>query len=88
MSGVPHDQRFIAKIDDPNGLLVGDIAQEILAVPIIMGTSEEKEKKALDLPNAVLLLINKIDGGAFSQEESEYVSSFAPLIGRSLDIIM
>ena len=39
----------------------------MLAVPIIMGTSEEKEKKALDLPNAVLILINKTDGGAFSQ---------------------
>lgn len=39
------------------------------------------------LPAGVLILINRLDGAPFSQDDAEAVSNFAPLIARALDIV-
>ncbi len=86
MSGVQTDSRFIPKMDDPNGIESDSPAKEILAVPILL-EGEEKSGNFVDLPKAVLLLINRRDGAPFSQDDNDYVCSYAPLIGRALDVI-
>ena len=81
------DYRFVLAIDEPLGLKSGPSpAREILAVPIVL-SGEQTSQQYIDLPKAVLILINRVDCAPFSQEDNEYLCSYAPLIGRALDVV-
>ena len=87
VSGVESDSRFVPAIDDPLSLKSGaSPAREILAVPIVL-SGEQTSQQYIDLPKAVLILINRVDCAPFSQEDNEYLCSYAPLIGRALDVV-
>lgn len=87
-TGIENDSRFLPKVDDPNGIRATNPPRDLLAVPIILESEADlKVGNFDDLPKGVLVLINKQDGSPFTQEDNEYVCSYAPLIGRTLDVV-
>ena len=86
VSAVKEDARFWPEIDDPNMGSGSEPAKTILAVPI-MG-KDEFDKHSFTMPKGVVIVVNKANGGEFTQDDVENLRLYNCLISKMIDVSM